>query len=103
MENEHRQTSRDSNPGLIERDLVGSQISNRTQTAQPRRQSNPTLQNNSHGQSATANNIATQPKPVQSNGIPKSKSVTITYRLDEIFMKVKGWLLIVFQVNRPQT
>ncbi|CAG5098114.1 Oidioi.mRNA.OKI2018_I69.XSR.g15382.t1.cds [Oikopleura dioica] len=74
MENEHRQTSRDSNPGLIERDLVGSQISNRTQTAQPRRQSNPTLQNNSHGQSATANNIATQPKPVQSNGIPKSES-----------------------------
>jgi len=73
MENEHRQTSRDTNPGLIERDLVGSQIASRNLTNPPRRQSNPNLQSNS-GQSATANSLAQQAKPTPSKIIPKSKT-----------------------------
>jgi hypothetical protein len=73
MENEHRQTSRDTNPGLIERDLVGSQIASRNQTNQPRRQSNPNLQNN-NGQSATANSLTQQAKPAPAKLMPKSKA-----------------------------
>lgn len=73
MENEHRQTSRDTNPGLIERDLVGSQIASRNQTNQPRRQSNPNLQNN-NGQSATANSLTQQAKPAPAKLMPKSES-----------------------------
>lgn len=76
MENEHRQTSRDTNPGLIERDLVGSQIASRNQTNQPRRQSNPNLQNN-NGQSATANSLTQQAKPAPAKLMPKSKAEII--------------------------